>query len=264
MDIIAIVILILCGLIVGIISSLAGIGGGVFFVSFLTLLFFIPINIAIDTSTFIILISSGIGFFIYLKDGRTDLKLSLIYASFSILGSLISTLIFLFIEKNITLLNFIFAAVLIIVGLNMIYKAYKTKMDVKNLSTKQQDFSFREHEKNHELIKGIPLFILAGFLANLLGIGGGVINTPTLNIVLEVPIHFSTALSTSIIFFTAVFNTIIKSIFGQIDYLIGLLIGIGAVAGTITGTKISSKISKFYLQIFVAIVLIGLYINMFF
>ncbi len=264
MDITAVTILFVVGLIVGTISSIAGIGGGVFFVGFLMFLFLVPFNMATDTSTFIIMISSGVGFFYYLKDKRTNLKLTLIYASFSILGSIISILIFLFIEITLMLIKVIFASVLLISGLNMIYKAYKTKNDSKNSSNEEPHYFFREHVKNHKIGKGIPLFILAGFLANFLGIGGGIINTPTLNILLGFPIHFSTAISTSIIFFTAIFNTIYNSFLGQIDYLIGILVGIGAVSGTIIGAKISDKMPKIYLQFFVAIVLIGLSINMFF
>ncbi len=264
MDITAVTILFVVGLIVGTISSIAGIGGGVFFVGFLMFLFLVPFNIAADTSTFIIMISSGVGFFFYLKDRRTNLKLTLIYASFSILGSIISILIFLFIEITLMLIKVIFASVLLISGLNMIYKAYKTKNDSKNSSNEEPHYFFREHVKNHKIGKGIPLFILAGFLANFLGIGGGIINTPTLNILLGFPIHFSTAISTSIIFFTAIFNTIYNSFLGQIDYLIGILVGIGAVSGTIIGVKISDKMPKIYLQFFVAVVLIGLSINMFF
>ena len=51
-----IILLIILGMIAGCLSSMCGIGGGVFFVSILTLIFVIPIQIAIDTSNFIVLI----------------------------------------------------------------------------------------------------------------------------------------------------------------------------------------------------------------
>ena len=77
-------------------------------------------------------------------------------------------------------------------------------------------------------------------------------------------IHNATAISTSIIFFTAKYNTIVNSFTGQIDYVIGILIGIGAIIGSIIGAKISNKIPKVTLQYFVAIVLVILSIRMFF
>ena len=146
----------------------------------------------------------------------------------------------------------------------MIYKATKAK----NRATKQEvnhiEFTLNNDAHKISFKKAIPLFILAGFTANLLGIGGGIINTPSLNIVLSFPIHNSTAISTSIIFFTAIYNTIIKSIVGQIDYLIGIFISIGSIIGAIIGAKISKKMPKVFLQFFVAAVLVALALRMFF
>jgi uncharacterized membrane protein YfcA len=250
-----IIILLVFGLIVGIISSIAGIGGGVFFVGILTIFFLLPINEAIDTSTFIILISSGAAFITYLKEKRTNLKLSLIFAGFSILGSILCTLMLLFIHIDNTVLKYIFATVMLITGLNMVHKAIKSYKDSKNSTEdiEDKDFFLEEHDYKTNFKKSIPLFILAGFLANLLGIGGGVVNTPTLNVVLGYPILF-----------TAIYNTIVKAIIGKINYLVGIIIGIGAVLGSILGAKVSSKMPKVTLQFFVAIILVALAISMYF
>jgi len=51
-------------------------------------------DVSVGTSAYIILISSGAGFIIYLQDKRTNLRLSLIFGSFSILGAALSTIIF--------------------------------------------------------------------------------------------------------------------------------------------------------------------------
>ncbi|MFX1495935.1 MAG: sulfite exporter TauE/SafE family protein [Promethearchaeota archaeon] len=264
MDILQVILLLLLGFFAGTISVIAGVGGGVFFVTFITLLFLIPINISVDTSTFVILLSSSGGFITYLRQKRTSIKLSLIFAGFSILGSILCTILFLFIQIDNFILKIIFASTLLIAGGNMIYKAIKTTKYFQENDLTPQDFSLEEHDYKSNLKSSIPLFIMAGFAANLLGIGGGIINTPALNIILGYPIHNATAISTSIIFFTAIYNTIIKSILGQINYIIGLLIAIGAILGSIFGAKISKKMPKVYLQFFVAIVLIGLAIRMYF
>lgn len=260
-----IIFLIVLGFLVGTISSIAGIGGGVFFVPIMVLIFLMPINVAIDTSTFIILISSGAAFFTYLKDKRIAIKPTLIFTVFSILGSITCTIIFLFIQINNTILRISFAITLLFAGLNMVRKALNTRKLMKiQKSESEEDFSLEYHDYKSNLHKSIPLFFLAGFIANLLGIGGGVVNTPALNIVLGYPIHNSTAMSTGIIFLTAIFNTIIKSIYGQIDYLVGLFIAIGAVFGAIFGAKISKRMPKVQLQFLVAIILMFLAIRMLF
>ncbi len=264
MDTVGLIILLIAGFIFGTISCIAGVGGGIFFVSSMVVIFFIPINIAVDTSAFIILISSGAGFLTYLKDKRLDLKQVLIFSSFSILGSIASTLLFLFIELDNTVLKMLFATTLLLAGVNMVYKAIKSNRNNPSREDQEVEFILSEHDYKTNLKKSIPLFFLAGFSAHLLGIGGGIINTPSLHILLQYPIHNSTAISTGIIFFTAIYNTIAKSIIGEIDYLIGFLIGIGAIFGSIFGARISGKIPKNYLQFFVAIVLMGLAIRMYF
>jgi len=257
-------LLIFLGFLAGTISVIAGVGGGVFFVSILTLLFLIPINEAIDTSIFIILISSFAGFISYIQQNRTKINLALLFGIFSILGSVFASILFSFVPINNTLLKILFASVLLIAGLNMIYNAISSRNNVDSENLFENAFNLEEHNYKDNLMKSIPLFILAGFIANLLGIGGGIINTPALHIVLQYPIHNSTAISTSIIFFTAIYNTIVKSFLGQINYLIGILIGLGAILGSIFGAKISRKIPRNYLQFIVAIVLMGLAIRMYF
>ncbi|MFW9969130.1 MAG: sulfite exporter TauE/SafE family protein [Candidatus Odinarchaeota archaeon] len=265
MDIVLLLILLVFGFLFGIISSIAGVGGGIFFVTLMVLLYSFPINIAIDTSIFIILISSGAGFITYFKAERLHFKQVLIFSSFSILGGFCSTILFLFIKLDNTILKILFASVLLLAGLNMIYKAIKTnrgKEEQNNAKFIEVDLNTHDYKTN--LKKTIPLFFLAGFIANLLGVGGGIINTPALNIILNYQIHNATAISVGIIFFTAIYNTIAKVITGQINYFVGIFIGIGAIGGSIFGAKISAKMSRKYLQFFVAIVLMGLAIRMYF
>ncbi|MFX1316099.1 MAG: sulfite exporter TauE/SafE family protein [Promethearchaeota archaeon] len=259
-----ILLLIFLGFLAGTASVIAGVGGGVFFVSIMTLIFLIPINEAIDTSIFIILISSFAGFLSYIRQKRTHIKLAIIFGVFSILGSIFASILFSFVPINNTILKILFASVLLIAGLNMIYKAITSRNDEDSDKLIENGFNLEEHNYKENLMKSIPLFILAGFTANLLGIGGGIINTPSLHIVLQYPIHNSTAISTSIIFFTAIYNTIVKSCYGQINYLFGILIGIGAILGSVFGAKISNKISRNQLQFIVAIILLGLAIRMYF
>ncbi|MFW9951097.1 MAG: sulfite exporter TauE/SafE family protein [Candidatus Thorarchaeota archaeon] len=259
-----IILLVIFGFISGLISIIAGVGGGVFFVSILTLLFLIPIDIAVDTSTFVILLSSLAGFIAYLKQKRTNLKLSLIFTLFSLLGSIIASILFSFIKIENIILKIIFAFTLLTAGVNMIYKAIKSKKG-EDINKKVSDnFSLETHDYKTNLKKTIPLFMMAGFVANFLGIGGGIINTPALNILLHFPIHNSTAISTSIIFFTAIYNTIIKLISGHIDIILGVILAIGSIIGAILGARLSKRMPKVLLQFFVASVLILLAVRMFF
>ncbi|GAH14612.1 unnamed protein product, partial [marine sediment metagenome] len=174
MEAILIVILLVFGVLFGIIGSIAGIGGGALHMSLMVLLFAIPIDEARNTSSFIIVLFSGIAFISYFKQGKVDIKLSLIFAGFALLGSITATVFFIFLPIDNTVLKIIIASVVLVSGLNMIRKAFNS---LKRERIKNNDleirFSFDSFDYNSNLKKGIPLFYLAGFVAYLSGIGGG-------------------------------------------------------------------------------------------
>ncbi|MHA1726667.1 MAG: sulfite exporter TauE/SafE family protein [Promethearchaeota archaeon] len=258
-----IIILFFFGILSGFLASLTGTSGGTINVPILTVFFNIAIQEAIDTSVLIILITSSVALIIFLKQKRCNLKVALIFSAFSILGSFISSLIFSFYPLESAILKIIFSTLLIIIAINLILRDSFHRSQENQL----EENSFQSQEANtlkKDLKRGLPFFILSGFVANLLGIGGGVVNTPVLNLIVGYPIHFSTATSTSIVFFTALFNTIIKMLFGQINYILGLILSLGGIIGSIAGAHVSNRISKRKLQVFVMIFLIFLAILMLF
>ncbi len=58
---VSIPVLLLCGVVVGLLSSFFGIGGGVIFVSLLVLVFGMPAHIVTATSTFVLLLTAPVG-----------------------------------------------------------------------------------------------------------------------------------------------------------------------------------------------------------
>jgi len=257
-----ILILILCGILFGALTTMAGSGGGVFYVSFMVIILGMAFDEARDTSIFIMVIASGTAFITYLRQGRTDVKLSLIFTSFAILGSILCWIFLFFVPVSNELLRIIFGLVLLIIAVNMSFKAYKDRNGED--SHQHADFDLKTHDYKKDLKKGIPFFIAAGFASRLLGIGGGVIAGPSLHIIFGFPIHYATAISSSMVFFTAIFNLILLIFYGKINYIVGIFLAIGSVIGAIIGAKLSQRMPKQYLQIFVAILLIFIGINMLF
>ncbi|MHA2181955.1 MAG: TSUP family transporter, partial [Promethearchaeota archaeon] len=97
MDAILIIILLIFGVLFGIIGSLAGIGGGALHMSLMILLFAIPIDEARDTSSLIIVIFSFIASISYFIQGKVDIKVTLIFAFFALLGGITATVFFILI-----------------------------------------------------------------------------------------------------------------------------------------------------------------------
>jgi uncharacterized membrane protein YfcA len=265
MDIFIILILIICGIAFGIIGSLAGIGGGAFYMSLMVLMFAIPIDEARDTSIFIILFFSFVGFLRYYQKGKINLKMSLVFSIFALLGSITASIFFLLFPIDNSVLKMIIASVVLIAGFNMIAKAVGSySLDRKNGEPINYEFSFETYDIMSNLKKGIPWFFIGGFFAYLSGIGGGMLFVPILCILFRIPIHYSTAISTSMIFFIGIYNTTVRVFLGDIHYIFGVLIGIGAVIGSLMGVKVSIKIPRNYLQFGVACLLIILAVRMYF
>lgn len=256
------ILFLIIGLITSIIGTIGGWGSGGMTVPILVLIFSLPFEEARDTSNFIILFSSLIGFISYYRQGRINIKISLIFSAITIIGSFLCWLMLLFVEIDDRILKLIFSIVLITASMNIFHKIRKD-IRAKHDEYLKKEFDLFNIDYKKQLIRGTPFFLIAGFSTYLIGIGGGIIHGPVLHILLGFPIHFSTATSTSLVFFTAVFNVIFKIFYGEINYVIGLIIGIGSISGGYIGAKISKKMKKSYLQAFVGILLIFFGLSMF-
>jgi len=260
------VLLILFGILVGTVAILGGIGGGVILVPLMVLIFGINEDIATGSSALIIMVSSGFGFLLLKRQARINVKFCLLCSLFTILGSLISTIIFLIFPIDNYLLRLIFACAMVYVSFNLLLKKDQTKKSIEKNENGNQKEVFSLEIKNHMYIikKGIPLFLLAGFLANLLGIGGGIINSPTLHYIFQFPINYATANSTGIVFFTSIYNVIAKALLGKIDFIVGILMGLGGIIGAYIGVKISKKLSRRKLTLILGFILLTVTIRLFF
>ena len=205
MELGVVIILLIFGVIFGIISSIAGIGGGALYMSLMVLLFSIPIDEARDTSTFIILLFSSAAFISYYRQGKVDLKLPLIFAGFALVGGITATIFSILFPIDNYVLKIIIASVVLASGLNMIRKVLTSyNLDKNNNAISVIEFSFENYDYKSKLTKGIPLFFFAGFVAYLSGIGGGMLFVPVLSILFYIPIHYTTAISVSMIFFIVI------------------------------------------------------------
>ena len=259
------------------IATIAGVGGGVMSMPILLLLLhFEPLE-AKGTSSFTILLSAGIALYIHLKNGKIHLFSSFIMALFAILGSLACAFFQMVVSMEDFVFYIIFGVFEIVMGIRFGIKGVKSYPEehritppknpieplipnvddnLGNASGPPQKLPLNLIQNPKLLVKAIPLFFLAGFTANFFGIGGGVINTPTLYGVFNLPIHYATAGSTAIIFFTAIFNTIVYGIQGKINWVIGISMGIGMIAGARIGAKTASKIPRWLTLLIIATLLV--------
>jgi len=230
------------------ISSMIGIGGGVLYVSIL-LAFGFPFYQAAAISIFIIMSLSISSSLVYYRVQLVDWKLALIIEPLTAIMSLIGGYYSSFIR--IKELQILFILVLIVSGYFMI-KSIKEIQD-KFINERKWGYwlrKFGEEEYSVNLLIGLPLTALAGIMAGLLGIGGGIIKVPLMVLLLGVPMKIAVGTSCFMVGITALFGFWGHFFAGHFEPKMALILALVVFAGAQAGSRISIKVDKILLKKF--------------
>ncbi|MEM2144547.1 MAG: sulfite exporter TauE/SafE family protein, partial [Candidatus Jordarchaeaceae archaeon] len=231
----------------GIIGSMLGLGGGFLNVPTMHYIANESISVAIGTSLFIIMFNSFSATVEYARKGVVDYKLGLMLAVASIPGAFLGAYLTGWIQEIV--LKIIFGAALIAVGFSMIFKNRIKKLGSSQETLKEVKPAKRilvwkrvikfVNGETHEYFINLPLGLvfsfMAGLASGLLGIGGGIVQVPVLNIALGVPMIVAVATSVFIITLTSLVGSFEHIMLGQVNWQIGFVMIIGAVIGAQIG-----------------------------
>jgi hypothetical protein len=116
--------------------------------------------------------------------------------------------------------------------------------------TTGEDVAYRAHR----LLPGTLVSFLAGNVSGLLGVGGGVINVPTMNVLMHVPIRVATTTSTYMLAATATASAVVYLASGRLDPLLAAPVTLGVIIGARLGARFSMRLSQDVLRLaFVAV-----------
>ena len=219
MDLITILLIILASFVAGFIGSIFGIGGGIIIVPTLTYLGY-PIEMVIPASLLAILFNSMISSVKYSMKNLINYKLGLNLSILTIFGAIIGSMVFIIINKKI--LYILFGIIIIILAI-LILKIRKIKIN-KSL--------------------GFLMFIFGGIISNLLGVGGGVLFTPLLNLIFNLDLKKSVATSLLMIGIVTGIGTLIYFYERLLDLYLGLLTATGIIIGSFLGSSIMISIKE--------------------
>ena len=274
----------LAGIFAGFVGSIVGIGGGILIVPLLSIVLKIPIKLAIGTSMISVLgtsISASRQFF---KKNITNIPLGLTLEIPTTIGSIMGSLIIAYLKNKVVFI--IFGIFIIFSG---IFTYLKNRISTSKASSKNNktlllrnslddnsnnkkfrlnyDSEYFEESTNKRIkyrVKNIHYgsiaSIFAGLFSGLLGIGGGIIKVPAMNILMNVPIKVATATSNYMIGITAVVSSIIYFYNGYINPVITIPVVIGVLAGGTIGSFIAGKLKNknIVLFIFIIFIIIGI------
>ena len=247
------------GFLIAIVASLTGIGGGIFMVPVMTLLYaFLPANAA-GTSLTVIIFTAVASTLNYARQKRiywrTGLVLAVVTAPGAYLGAWLTTIL------SPRDLGLIFGFFLIGVAVYII-------ADLNNLRRSQSQET-RARMSDIELIKsgktlvlGAGLSFFGGLASGLLGIGGGLLVVPIMTFAMGTAIHLATATSMFTMIFTSISGVAQHYQANHINFEIALLLALGAIFGAQVGAYTSKRISSRNLRRVFGIVVIVSGVNM--
>jgi len=246
--------LILGGFLIGIFGTLIGAGGGFILVPVLILTYPELSAESITAISIVIVAANAIsGSIAYARSGRIDFKAGILFALFTIPGSILGVLTTQFIPRH--LFNVLFGILMVALSAYLFFRHNKTIRPVPVNNNKKRwkhremvDAEGTKYSYTYNQTRGIVISILVGYLSPVLGIGGGIIHVPALVQWLQFPVFIATATSHFILAIMATVSVIVHAIKGSygdpkiMHMVIGLIIGV--VPGAQIGAWLSHKIKR--------------------
>lgn len=228
--------LISTGLVSGLLAGLLGIGGGIVLVSCLQSLGY-NYQQAIATSSLAIVITSLSGSWQNWRMGYLQPRQVIWLGLPAIITTLIAT------DLVVNLPNFYLQ---IAFGCLLIINIYLTQL--KQKLVKENDLDKVNFNLNPNLARLITGGV-AGFLAGMFGVGGGLILVPFQMMFLQVKIKSAIQTSLGVIVLTSIFASIGHYENENILFSAGILVGLGGLIGSQISTRFLPKISEKYIKV---------------
>lgn len=232
----------LSGTLAGALGAMLGLGGGVFLVPFLVSIVGLPFNEARGISLLTVIATSSAVAAINTGRSLINFRLAMMLQVATSVGALLGGVTSRYLsEVTLTLL---FAGVMIAIGIVML-----SRLDKRNVLDVREDPGpyggrFFDAQKATDVayrLKRMPLAVVVAFaggnVSSLLGIGGGVLLVPALNLACGIPIRPAAATSSFMIGVTAVSAAPIYYGRGDIVAHLAAAAVLGVLAGSAYGMR---------------------------
>jgi uncharacterized membrane protein YfcA len=256
------------GLVTGIFGAILGIGGGIFLIPYLVLLLHIPIHQAIATGIISVIATSSMTAAIKVERKFTNIRLGMVLELATTIGAILGGLTANALSG--ATLSKVFGILLIVVAFFMIRKIRQRQAEGRTANSagwlKGSYYDPAANKQVNYTVQRVPLglgiSLIAGNLSGMLGIGGGVIKVPAMNLLCGVPMKAATATSNFMIGVTAVASAFIYYNHNHVHPVITSAGVLGVLIGSIVGTEVSAKLPGRTIAAIFTVVLILLAVEM--
>lgn len=230
---------------VGTISSMVGIGGGIFNTPLLMIIFLLSAQVAPATAlvaALFLAIASSIAY--WRQDPRpiipkVGLFLAITTAPGSVIGVALRTMI---VEDYV--LRIIFGVALMPVAIKMLFAVRREKGDIASELARYNMSDLTDKRLVISLFGGF----IGGISAGLLGIGGGAVIVPVLSVLMGLPMHAAVATSMFTMMFTASAGTAMNILQGWVNPYYAVALGIGMLIGAQIGSRMAPRVDSVQLK----------------
>lgn len=241
----------------GIAGSMVGVGGGIVVVPILTLVFDVPMKVAIATSLVSVIATSTAAQTVFVTKGMTNIRLGMALEVMTTLGAIAGGLTAVLISGRI--LQGVFAVVLVYVACAMSRRA----ADVEPRPTGVLEASYSDPSTGRDVAYGVRhlklgagLSFFAGNVSGLIGLGGGAFKVPIMNVVMGMPLKATIATSNLMIGVTASTGAVIFYGRGFVDARYAVPTALGILAGARLGPHLAVRLRSRTLNVVFQVLLI--------
>lgn len=263
-----VVYLALAGFLGGAFGSMVGLGGGIFIVPALVLFLDVPVHSAVSASLLGVVATSTTGSITYLRQGLTNLRLTVTIETALSAGALTGGIVGVMLDKEA--LSAIFGGLMVIVA---VYMVWRRKAAPAPLAEGAELGRFGAcyvdpglHRKVTYSVRRLSLGLFAGLAAGnvsgLLGVGGGWLTVPTLRLGMGVPMRAAVATSSLMLGVTACAGALVYLVEGLVDPATAVPVVLGVAAGAVLGSRLAARVKSSVLVVVLAVVLLALAVEM--
>ncbi len=230
----------------GLLGSLVGVGGGIIVVPALTLLLGVSIQKAIAASIISVIATSSGAAASYVSERIANMRLGMLLEVATVLGALSGAFLADYISGRGLFLTF--AVVLFYTVYSMVKpKGPQAAVAVPDPLADRLRLhgSFFDRSLGREVAYrisrsklGLGVSYFAGVASGLLGIGGGVLKVPVMNVAMGMPIKACTATSNFMIGVTAATSAAVYLMRGEVLPFVAAPVAVGVLLGAKTGARL--------------------------
>ena len=261
------------GGIVGLLSGMFGVGGG-FLITPLLFFIGIPPAVAVATGANQVVASSVSGVMAQVRRKAVDFRMGMVLLAGGIIGSACGVWVFaklaaagqvdLFVQLSYVLFLGLIGAMMLQESLRTMNRKRRPNAPVRraHVHTWVHNLPFKMKFRASGLYISVlpPMLVgaVVGFLAAIMGVGGGFIMVPAMIYLLGMPTKVVVGTSLFQIIFVTAFTTLMHAVTSQtVDMLLALMLILGGVIGAQIGARLGLRLKAEQLRILLSLLVLA-------